>query len=306
LNCYLLPAMLVNSDNRSCTRQDERADWIGAAARNHHIILLQEMWGSQVWNVQKHIANTHYIPYSYKTFGYSTLDTVWYWMKATGGLWQAASLKFPVLREEAIKFQNTATKSQKGVFAGLLDVSSSWGNGKRLLFVNTHLDCGHTKEFQESQEKQLVELHDFIVKVLISWECANSNCGILLVGDFNISGGDNKMYPLMKQLLAGKDGEIRDLWVDFQHETKKNQDVWEGGATYESTNSLASWTSGSDRIDHLFTFDAIQIHSNKKGKGTTTRLMRLAAQEIQVLRQESGKEFSDHWAQILSLKYLEE
>jgi hypothetical protein len=104
LNCYLIPGLLVNSDNATCNNQDKRAAKIGKLASNYDLVVLQEVWGSRVDLLQAPLINTHQIApenTSWNIFGFgaSILDSVRFYLKRNGGLYFANSkvLKSPYI-----------------------------------------------------------------------------------------------------------------------------------------------------------------------------------------------------------------
>jgi hypothetical protein len=82
---------------------------------------------------------------------------------------------------------------------------------------------------------------------------------------------------------------VRDLYEEHAKRTGTREQF-----TYDSVeNSLVMWQQ-RERIDYCWAFDAL----GEEG----IRFLPLVAEEVQVLKQERGSEWSDHWAQVFTLK----
>lgn len=121
-------------------------------------------------------------------------------MNRTGGLWLAHSTNLKLLHHQRYTFTISSTKSKKGVQvrlfifilidekkkkAALLDMDPLWPS-KYLLIFNTHLDA---VDRNGSKKIQVEQLQSFMAETLqsLSSKIPLKNCGVLLMGDFNIS-----------------------------------------------------------------------------------------------------------------------
>jgi len=81
LNTFLIPSWIAfwSKDNASCAKQDDRAEQIGKFAKDKDLVVLQEVWGSQVDKIESQLRPSHTFLLGYESwslFGYgSTLFT---------------------------------------------------------------------------------------------------------------------------------------------------------------------------------------------------------------------------------------
>eukprot|EP00035_Acanthoeca_spectabilis_P000675 m.74883 g.74883 ORF g.74883 m.74883 type:complete len:554 (+) comp10352_c0_seq1:71-1732(+) len=134
-NAYLLPELLVNADNASCTHQRARSRDLGRllSALSADIVLGQEVWGSQTAQLEAGLGPEYYIPWRFRTLlpgggavaagriG-TVADTLKFRACSTGGLYFACRTDIPVVLERSHTFAKSGTRSGKGCFAAVLDL----------------------------------------------------------------------------------------------------------------------------------------------------------------------------------------
>lgn len=92
-NAYLLPSLMVNENNRTCTNQASRASGIARLARDFDIVALQEVWGSSVDILFETLRVNHFVHNEISPVplvgGWlaSVANTISYYFKSIGGLW---------------------------------------------------------------------------------------------------------------------------------------------------------------------------------------------------------------------------
>eukprot|EP01117_Protostelium_nocturnum_P000104 TRINITY_DN10187_c0_g1_i1.p1 TRINITY_DN10187_c0_g1~~TRINITY_DN10187_c0_g1_i1.p1 ORF type:complete len:397 (-),score=174.14 TRINITY_DN10187_c0_g1_i1:96-1139(-) len=321
LNCYLVPALFSKKKvNSTCRNQKERSILISdfALERKKEVSLLifQEMWGTDVNQVHSKLGGifdldpmlgsfggTSLNPFN--LFGYksSLIDPLIFWFKKTGGL-MIGSKKEDVNRLESAR--KTFTKSESGSFKGiqmnLLDVSSFWGRDSHLFLFNTHLDPNHA----ENKRDQIREIRSFVEEQVLRLEKERNlsldKCGVLITGDFNIPSTWKEEHKKILDTLNAKD----------LYEEKEGKGL-EGGETYSSINSYFTEleeTTVSRRIDYFFSVDNLVVDNRKEilleretkeEERREISFLKLRANSWEIVKQEHGKEMSDHWAQIVHI-----
>jgi len=280
LNCYLIPGWLVTKANETCKYQGKRAKDIGHFSTDKDIVILQEMWGSQVYQIQHQIEATHNIHPINKTFSFfgwcsTIISTIIYYLRKTGGLWFAAKKSFKILHSSRQTYVVSGTNSKKGIQSILLDMNSVWP-GKYLLIFNTHLDPAFLPHATNNQRSQIQQLRKFMLETvnLVEKSVEMKNCGVLLAGDFNFEQ-NSEIYSEFLEIFGGK---LNDLYQEI-HKGKDDP-------TYDSENSLTMWNS--ERIDFLFSVSSLGI----------VEFGKLKCRNMEIVKQRKGEEFSDHWAQV--------
>jgi endonuclease/exonuclease/phosphatase family metal-dependent hydrolase len=175
-------------------------------------------------------------------------------------------------------------------------MSAIWGDNTFLFVFNTHLDPNNANNKRE----QLRQIHEFMWKSLQS-QSSKSNfsserCGLLLMGDFNIPSFWKEEYELMKQQL-----QMRDLYQEYLQETGGEEK-----ATYSEENSYFTklkYVKESRRIDYIFALDNLSLPATTSAAEGTIKtakipFMSLKASQWEIATQPTGKELSDHWAQL--------
>jgi len=284
LNTFLIPSWIAfwSKDNASCAKQDDRAEQIGKFAKDKDLVVLQEVWGSQVDKIESQLRPSHTFLLGYESwslFGYgSTLFTsAKFQYHQNGGLWFACKKELCIIQQFKRTFSVSGTKSAKGICVSVLQMNKYWGDNTYLLIVNTHLDTGR---FYANQKRQLQEIRTSIQKVCNQVAIFHENfdvskCGILLVGDFNFTAS-SPLYLFISELF---DQNIRDLYKEFAQTTGKAEEP-----TFDANNSY-NIHGFTERIDYIFAIDGWK----------TTKAMALTCEQIEICKQTKGEEFSDHW-----------
>jgi len=257
---------LPNAKQSGCVGHFQRAQLIGELASQCDLIVLQEMWGANVDEIQKKLKETHRIRTGNESWSLpgswfqNVINPTLFYLFATGGLWLAHHVSLPIVYTANHQYQTSSTKSGKGVQLTVVDLSIKWPKShlSRLAIFNTHLDPFNKNH---SQEKQISELATFIYTQMQRLLCYRprraSKIAILLTGDFNITPHD----PLYRLLLSldGLAISARDLHREYCKETKKLEE-----GTYGISNRI--------RIDYMFSIDvtwANFLSSNQKSEDTS-------------------------------------
>ncbi|KAJ3079383.1 hypothetical protein HK102_003823 [Quaeritorhiza haematococci] len=254
LNTYLIPPFLTKHKTLPILRASRLSAFLQSPPTptttqtpKPHIAFLQEAWGPgfDILNARTkgytappeiRSAVTEVLPFIPRA-----VKTVWDWWRlwswhGTGGLhclWKEETEQakkaegVKLLYSSREQYNVSATRSRKGVYLTLWDVSALWGPFRYLAVFNTHLDAfnNDNKRVQISQLAQLVKrsLTKDVTKVVeerarIGWggkeeswekgpvgawsrdaEPPLARVGVVMVGDFNmVAGGD--MY---KDVLMG-------------------------------------------------------------------------------------------------------
>jgi len=296
LNCYLVPSLFTfKKENITCTLQEVRAKRVGQYAKDKDIIVLQEVWGSHMDRLQRELEVTHHIlpgSGSRSLYGYGSrlLDPVRFWINKTGGLWFAQIKNISVLFHSKHTFTVSESWSMKGVQAVLLDMNNIWPE-KYLLIFNTHLDPNS----QMNRSDQLVEIHHFINRTIVDLKkfqhafpqtFSFANCGVLLVGDFNVASSWKDDYQELTTLF-----KARDLHREYCKRTGKKE-----LSTYDMANPLVPEIGESRKIDYIFALDAF----------SETSFLKLYCNKFVVETQEEDNLLSDHWPQVAHISPFEE
>lgn len=171
----------------------------------------------------------------------------------------------------------------------LLDVGTYWP-GHKLLIFNTHLDPRNVN----NRVQQVKEICQFMESTFVDLEKLDSKtslakCSVLLLGDFNVSAAWEEYHQLV-QMLGGKNRV-----VDLFDRGKELQQKY----TYEPTNSLATEIHSSPRrIDFIFGINQFQFTNS----GSLRTFVPVEVTSFRIETQPFGKELSDHWPQIVTLK----
>lgn len=196
----------------------------------------------------------------------------------SGGLFTSYNAQFECLNEKRHKFVKvldsfTEKVLGKGCQISLFDVSSKWGEGKKLALINTHLAYA----LREVQTTQCAEIRETFSQFLeenkkVDW----SNCGVIWCGDLNIPSEDEESLFDIFQLFGGN---VRDLYKEMNKE-----DI----ASLDESNHYA-YISGKARIDYILAIDSL------KNDGKEVSFMKLKPLSCKVVRQQYKSEFSDHY-----------
>jgi endonuclease/exonuclease/phosphatase family metal-dependent hydrolase len=276
LNCFLIPSFIPDKPGDSpCTNQHERATYIAQIAKKYDIVVLQEVWGTAIDNIEQQLVNTHQIPSSYLSWSYFGLgdyiNTVRYYVLGNGGLYFAAKHDFPIIYHDGVTFTNSKTKSRKGVHVSVLDMDSRW-KGRYLCIFYTHLDPFNDDDVQF---KQLDEVKEFMLRtfetLLKDKVQSIENMSVLLVGDLNIYSGSDDYDRIFKIF-----GNIRDL----NHEYTRANKLKEKG------------TFGKSRIDYILAID--KFSHNK----LTVQFLPLKVSHADVMQ---NIKLSDHFPQEIKM-----
>jgi len=294
LNCFLVPSFLPNAKQSGCTDHFVRAQEIGKLASQYDLIGLQEMWGSNVDEVEKALRSTHGIRNDNASWSLpgswfqNVINPAKYWWTSTGGLWFAQHLSLPIVHEARIRYGTSCTKSGKGAQLTVVDVSSRWSSITRLAIFNTHLD---PRNVNHSQEIQIAELSNFIqhqVEVLLSVRPYDSSqLAVVILGDFNISP-KQELYKSLRT-LGGYIHEGRDLHLEYITKLNLKEQATYGDARH------------GRRIDYIFTIDSInknikdQIIKNEEERSEFIKLGKLKCLRCEVLHDLPGLRISDHF-----------
>ncbi|KAG7348365.1 hypothetical protein IV203_017070 [Nitzschia inconspicua] len=191
----------------------------------------------------------------------------------TGGLFDFASPKLSCRYRHKRTFTKSRSKSLKGVEATLWDVPK-WGNHRRLLVFNTHLDPWHI----ENRNEQVHEIINFVGETIAAIEKEDKtyqledwkNTGVLVLGDFNIKANSVEYQDTLLSNLG---------WVDYFHDVTCQ--------TYAIENSLACYPEDCGRIDYIFGLERY---------GSKYTFLPLLAVSRSIRKEPVGEESSDHYA----------
>lgn len=168
----------------------------------------------------------------------------------------------------------------KGIQAILFDMKNYWPS-KYLLIFNTHLD----PRKEENRKKQINEIFIFMNSIFQYIEQNYSinfeNCGVLLMGDFNISSSSKEKKYLMEFL------KVRDLYEEYINKNGISEEY-----TYDNNNSLFTFGE-SRRIDYIFSLDKNFINNKS--------FMKFQIISFDIIKQSTNLELSDHWPLIIQL-----
>jgi endonuclease/exonuclease/phosphatase family metal-dependent hydrolase len=311
-NAYLIPwfyvyKLLLEGDKfaiNSCKDQHKRAKLLADMGKHHDILAFQEIWGGGTDVLQREIESTHAIVPVYRQWsGIANtgllgdyVNTVISHIRSLGGLWFATcpslsvvwSLHHTFAHKEGEEFMN------KSASFLLLDVSSKWGPGRKLLVINTHLHSpepfDNTKD-RRAQRKEISAILSSLPERLklegvdVEW----SKCGAILVGDLNTafcvrydrSGRDTteEYHETLKEFDA-VDLYLHNDAFQEEHRAKYSYDA--------ATNELISEVvrKDSSRMDY-----ALALSSLSQG---AVRLMPLRASKCQIVNEQTTPS-SDHW-----------
>jgi len=294
LNCFLIPYLFTFKTHESALSrldQYQRAQRIANFIADKEVIVLQEVWGSQVYTIQQSVSYSHEVIPGFEStnlFGYfaNVFDSVKYWWYQTGGLWASYKKDIPLLYHDRHVFSVSETKSQKGVQTILLNMKSYWPD-KYFLVFNTHLDPLHV----ENKRKQLQEIHNFMEYTINEIKTKPfyndkffENCSVILVGDFNIPSISSE-YQKMFDIIKGRD-LYKEYFTKFQ---KEEECTFDGG---ENSLIVHSYKA---RIDYIFSFDSFSL-SNEEIK-----FMPLIVHDFKIATQPKGEELSDHWPLVIQV-----
>lgn len=108
-----------------------------------------------------------------------------------------------------------------------------------------------------------------------------------MIGDFNVPT-DSEQYKKVHELFGGPQ-HANDLYGDYIKRTGAKEE-----ATYDGKeNSLVVWKGVSARVE--FCWNLRQI------PGNGFKLRPLVCQKAEVVKQEMGKELSDHWQHVYTV-----
>jgi len=186
----------------------------------------------------------------------------------------------------------------KSVTFQLLDVSSKWGQDKKLLLINTHLHSpspfDHTPE-RKAQREEIVQILQSMtnggslfnsepILQSIDW----NNTGVLLVGDLNTAYETKKQVETTEYVETLETFDARDLYIDNPNPGPKHT------ATYCANNSLVAKFTVHDeaRMDYVLAIDSI----SKFDSHGRIPIMKLKALKCDIVAPEYGNEHSDHYA----------
>eukprot|EP00357_Protocruzia_adherens_P022181 CAMPEP_0115027140 /NCGR_PEP_ID=MMETSP0216-20121206/35270_1 /TAXON_ID=223996 /ORGANISM="Protocruzia adherens, Strain Boccale" /LENGTH=398 /DNA_ID=CAMNT_0002402561 /DNA_START=3434 /DNA_END=4627 /DNA_ORIENTATION=- len=272
-NVYLIPGWFVNQSSLTCKNQGWRASGLGYRVNNFDIIHLQEMWGSSMDKIELGLKNTHIPIDGYASIGGTFLDSIKATWTEKGGLY--CSHRSDITVEEFRKhvFTVSATKSKKGVIAMLYNADLILP-GKYVLGINTHLDPYNIQNKQERQIEQVVEFIRETVEHLAKRRPTLdfSKTALIMTGDFNIDS-QTRLYRKLIEISG-----VRDLYLEY---------CTEGGIRPQNTHCSANpYADNFDgRIDYVFSIDRI----------AGVEFAPVKVRSAEVITQELGKEFSDHW-----------
>jgi len=296
LNAYMIPGVFAAKEHQTCDRQDTRADLIGQFAKDKDLIVLQEMWGSQVYPLQVYLEKTHTIQQEYRSwapFGAwsgTVLDSMRFFLSKNGGLWFACKNDIPILHSVKHQFSVSESSSGKGAQLVVLDMKNYWGPDTWLILCNTHLDPTNT----EHQRQQMKEIYQFIGTVLPTLPTTIANFSVeksafIVCGDFNISSAEQMYTEDVPQIFHNC---AVDLYKEYITKVGVKEDF-----TYEGYNTLSAGGGRGQyqvRIDYVFRFNQYIFANSTEGPSSVT-FLKVVATDAQIHKQPPGKEFSDHW-----------
>lgn len=296
-NTYLVPRQFNKYRN---TFAEERATRIRHFLRDKHLCFLQEVWGSSFENLVDHdihntpsgrvptVSSFSLVKKILPQFLIDALHTGY--LYGSGGLYDLSAK----LGEHPIKclyrhkhtFSISQSRSLKGVEATLWDIPQ-WGDHRRLLVLNTHLDP--STKGTENRRTQVIEILEFMGQTFdeLSNQTAQNNetgapscptqdwsrTGVLVLGDFNIKALSDEYHQTQKQ----------HEWTDYFLGVDQH--------TYAQENSLALSASDWGRIDYIF-----GVH--RFGKYT---FLPLTCLENSIPIPDVGQELSDHYPLVVQL-----
>lgn len=220
---------------------------------------------------------------------------MYFWVKQTGGLWFSFKKDINLIHASKHTFSVSESKSKKGVMCVVLDVSQFWPN-KHLMLFNTHLDPMNLN----NKKQQVMEIQSFIAQTTDSlrtskkWtsEYFEKNVAAMVIGDFNIPSIVTQDYQFLLDSL-----QANDLYSSFCKEKGIEET-----STYEPHNSLYTllptkkWNVPR-RIDYVFGIKSIAGSAGSQ----PTKFMQIKVEDFQIEKQEHMKEYSDHWAQAVTI-----
>eukprot|EP00539_Tryblionella_compressa_P003177 CAMPEP_0178747280 /NCGR_PEP_ID=MMETSP0744-20121128/8237_1 /TAXON_ID=913974 /ORGANISM="Nitzschia punctata, Strain CCMP561" /LENGTH=291 /DNA_ID=CAMNT_0020400505 /DNA_START=246 /DNA_END=1121 /DNA_ORIENTATION=- len=278
-NTYLISKRYNNNHE---TFSGVRALKIREVLEGNDLCFFQEVWGAGLPELLRDVT-AHVTPplrTPWLVFGNGllaeTINTAYLHIMKTGGLYDFSTPSMICRYRKKHTFTKSRSKSRKGVEATLWDVPQ-WGEGKKLLVFNTHLDPWSVS----NRRHQVGEILEFFRDTLQTIdERSNgthdwSNTGVIALGDFNIKA-DSAEY---EETLMSNQG-----WIDYFQD--------ELGQTYATDNSLANYPEDCGRIDYIFGVERY---------GTSHRFLPLKAVSRSIRKEPVGEESSDHYALLLDL-----
>lgn len=130
-----------------------------------------------------------------------------------------------------------------------------------------------------------------ITEAMNSGMITKESTAFLICGDFNIDS--IKDWRRVQKYIIDEifHNKARELHREFQQKNGKG-DI----PTFDKTeNSLVVWPQ-RDRLDYCFAIDLIFTQDN-----TEVKLMKVSCDDMKVLKQSKGEEWSDHWGQVFTI-----
>jgi hypothetical protein len=158
--------------------------------------------------IERSISTTHRVLENCKAHNFcgifnNLVNLLWSWIGKRGGLWLAYHRTIPEMFHEKYTFTVSESLSFKGILATLFDMSSYWP-GKYLLILNVHLDHRNLTYIK----RQFQEIHDYLgsliekISKLSSASLSFSDCGVLILGDFNTPSTTPEYQLIVEKLRA--------------------------------------------------------------------------------------------------------
>lgn len=331
LNTYLIPPSWTRYKTNPIARAKEISKFYNK--HNPDIIMLQEVWGVGIPEINSKIKNTHLTFFDKRIKLPTNLlntatNSAINFLSQTGGLYYAHKPILPLLWTNRETYKVSATRSQKGIRGHLFNMDNllkkEKGNedepSKYLLIFNTHLDAFNdaNKAVQLDQAKKFIQKtlnttlptlleKENLQKTLKSQSISSGplpEVAVAMVGDWNIPA-HHKLYSSHLINLLG-DGVLTDFYTKW-YTPEKDKDH-----TYDSNNSLVTvhWAKG--RIDYIFGLNSEKATTTSSSSSNSFnpskknyQLVSLDCQEYNIIRQKKGKEMTDHWPIIAKFSMAE-
>ncbi|EER02324.1 hypothetical protein Pmar_PMAR006646 [Perkinsus marinus ATCC 50983] len=296
-----------NAANMADAVEEERSRGIGEMAAKHDLALLQEVWGSYTYNIDRALKSSHDVLEGYSSSSGSNYTDWWYmYWKQTGGLYEAWRKEGPLRKLKWWKktFRKSVPFTQQGCICTCFQVADAQGvdTPMKLMVVNSHYDVLGGYTHRQSNTEDLKSLIKTALEEAIASELIDpQRTGFLVCGDFNVFDispyyeklrtldGVAKTRDLWREVHGDDDGEYR--YTVHSHHKKAKETLPNADG-----NSLFPWPLPPIRIDHFLALDEFE----------GIKFARIECSEIEVLRQPYGKELADHWGQhcVISMKIV--
>ncbi|ORX41706.1 hypothetical protein BCR36DRAFT_587817 [Piromyces finnis] len=334
LNTYLIPSYWTKFKTNPIGRALKISEFYNKYQPD--VIMMQEVWGVGIPEINSQLKENYSTFFdNRKDFKKPALNTAYNvslnFVTKTGGLYYAQKPDIKLIWTDRETYNVSATRSQKGIRGHLYCMNEFFNNktkiidetennnettekdeaSKYLVVFNTHLDAfdNKNKVIQLEQARKYIEktLYQTIPDILSkqieeSEKKVLPQVGVILVGDWNIPAH----HQLYKSHLVKLLGEETEPMVDFY--TKHYQMEDDKDHTYDVKNSLVTVKWAKGRIDYIFGLNSLNkkliLQSEEKNnRELNYELVPLKCLKYDIIRQEKGKEMTDHWPIIAQFSF---